>query len=204
MISHPRQQVFRRLARAITAAVSAVVVGLLALLAAGRGAVWLAGILLIVTAALAAYARLWIRLAGRSRVGASSERQVRDALELLRADGWRVRHSLSWYGGGDIDHVAIAPPDVGLAFAIETKTKTYQPEHVAHVAATAGWLASRRRRWCPRGALGVLCIVRARGVERVEGDVLVVSIDRLLGALRTAAGTHARPAFLAPAPASRA
>jgi Nuclease-related domain len=204
VISYPRQQLLRRSGRAVTAAVGAIVVSVLALMAAERGAVSLAGILLIVTAALAAYARHWTRLAGRSRVGASSERQVRDALELLRADGWRVRHSLSRHGGGDIDHVAIAPRDVGLAFAIETKTKTYRAEHVAHAAATAGWLASRRRRWCPRGALGVLCIVRSRGVERVENDVLVVSIDRLPGALRTAAGAQARPAFLAPAPPSPA
>jgi len=41
--------------------------------------------------------------------------------------------------------------------------------------------------------------VRARGVERVEEDVLVVSIDRLPGALRAAAGTRARPAFLSSA-----
>jgi hypothetical protein len=37
-------------------------------------------------------------------------------------------------------------------------------------------------------ALGVLCLVRARGVERVEDDVLVVSIDRLTHVLRVAAG----------------
>jgi hypothetical protein len=176
--------------------------GVLALVAADEGAVSLAGALLVATAALGAYARHWIRLAGRSRVGASSERQVRDALELLRIDGWRVRHSLRWHGGGDIDHVAIAPRDIGLVFAIETKTKTYRSEHVAHAAATARWLTSRRRRWCPRGALAlaVLCVVRAPGIERVEEDVLVVSIDRLPSALRTAAGTQTRPAFLAATP----
>jgi hypothetical protein len=38
--------------------------------------------------------------------------------------------------------------------------------------------------------------VRARGVERVEDDVLVVSIDRLPAALRSTAGTRTRPAFL--------
>jgi hypothetical protein len=43
------------------------------------------------------------------------------------------------------------------------------------------------------GALGVVCIVRARGVERVEHGVLVVSIDRLTHVLRVAAamGAHA-------------
>ncbi len=200
VISYPRLQQLRRLGRAVAAVVGAVVTGVLALATAAEGVVVAAGILVIATMGLAAYARHWIRLAGRSRVGASSERQVRDALELLRIDGWRVRHSLRWHGGGDIDHVAIAPREIGLVFAIETKTKTHRSEHVAHAAATARWLASRRRRWCPRGALAVLCVVRARGIEHVEEDVLVVSIDRLPSALRTAAGTQTRPAFLAATP----
>jgi hypothetical protein len=184
------------LSRAVAAAVGAVVTGLLALAAAATGGAPVAGILLIATVGLAAYARHWVRLAGRSRVGATSERQVREALRRLQADGWKVRHSLSWHGRGDIDHVAIAPRDVGLAFAIETKTTSYRPDHIAHAAATARWLASRRRRWCPHGALAVLCLVRARGVERVEDDVLVVSIDRLPAALCSTAGTRTRPAFL--------
>jgi hypothetical protein len=33
-----------------------------------------------------------------------------------------------------------------------------------------------------------MCLVRARGVERVEHDVLVVSVDRLIHVLRVAAG----------------
>jgi hypothetical protein len=35
----------------------------------------------------------------------------------------------------------------------------------------------------------VLCIVRARGVERWEGGVLVVSMDRIVHALRVAAAS---------------
>jgi hypothetical protein len=35
---------------------------------------------------------------------------------------------------------------------------------------------------------GVMCLVRARGIERVEHDVLVVSIDRLTHVLRVTAG----------------
>ena len=56
--------------------------------------------------------------------------------------------------------------------------------HLARVHEQAVWLSRRRRRWCRRGALPVLCLVRARGVERVEQNVLVVSIDRLLPVLR--------------------
>jgi hypothetical protein len=48
-----------------------------------------------------------------------------------------------------------------------------------------------------------VCVVRARGVERIEDGVLVVSIDRLPGALYTAAGGRERPAFLSTAASGR-
>ena len=41
-----------------------------------------------------------------------------------------------------------------------------------------------QRRWCPAGALPVLCVVRANRLERVEADVLIVSPDRLPATLR--------------------
>jgi hypothetical protein len=49
----------------------------------------------------------------------------------------------------------------------------------------------------PEGALAVLCVVHARRLERVEDAVLIVSLDRLAEALRTAAGTRKRPTLLA-------
>ena len=56
----------------------------------------------------------------------------------------------------------------------------------------SGW-ASRRRGfsaggggWCRSGTVAALCLVRATGVERREQDVLVVSIDQLIPALRRA------------------
>jgi hypothetical protein len=198
LISYPRQQQYRRLGRALTVAAAALGLALLALLADSAGAVSVAGVLLIVAAALAACARHWGRLAGRSRAGARSEQAVRRVLESLRAEGWRLRHSLPWPGGGDIDHVAIAPRDAAVAFAIETKTSSYRPEHLARAAATARWLMSRRRRWCQRGAMPVVCLVRARGIERVEDGVLIASLDRLPGVLRAAAGARERPGFLSP------
>jgi hypothetical protein len=126
-------------------------------------------------------ARHWLSLAGRSAVGARSEDGVRRALGSLRESGWRLRHGLRWQGGGDIDSVAIAPS--GLGFAIETKTRTYDERHLDRVREQAGWLGRRRRRWCRRGALPVLCVVRATGVERYEQGVLVVSVDRLVPVL---------------------
>jgi hypothetical protein len=94
---------------------------------------------------------------------------------------------------GDIDSVAIADRDR----VRETKTRTFDARHLSGVREMAAWLHRRRRRWCRRGALAVLCVVRARGVERVEDGVLIVSLDRLVAALRVAAGTSRRPAFLA-------
>src|SRR5437764_1419736 len=84
--------------------------------------------------------RHWLQLARRSAVGARSEQRVRAALGALERDGWSVRHSLRWPHGGDVDHVAIAPSAVGVAFAIETKTRTYRPGDLARIRAVAGWL----------------------------------------------------------------
>jgi hypothetical protein len=167
---------------------------MLGLLAAGAGTVNVGAVLLLTALGLGIRARRWLMLAGRSRVGARSEDEVQQALARLEAEGWRLRHSLPWRGHGDIDSLAIAP--TGLAFAIETKTKTLEGRHVARVREQAAWLSQRRRRWCKRGALPVVCLARRRGVEHVEAGVLVVSLDRLTPALRTAAGLRDRPGFM--------
>ena len=166
--------------------------GLLALAAIGVGAISAAGVLLVLALGSGLYARHWISLAGRSRVGARSEDEVRRALEHLQAEGWRLRHSLPWRGRGDIDSLAIAPTRV--AFAIETKTMSFDDRHLSRVRDQAAWLSRRRRRWCRRGAIPVLCIVRSRGIERLEQNVLVVSIDRLIPVLRSAVRRLGRPA----------
>ncbi|HYB31077.1 MAG TPA: nuclease-related domain-containing protein [Solirubrobacteraceae bacterium] len=139
--------------------------------------------------------RRWLRLASRSRLGARSEHAVRAALATLQAEGWQLRHSLPYRGHGDIDSVAIAP--TGMACVIETKTRTFHASHLAKTREMAAWLCRHRRRWCRAGALAVLCVVRARSLERVEDDVLIVSLDRLVPALRVHAGTSPRPRFLA-------
>jgi hypothetical protein len=158
---------------------------MLGLVVVSAGAAALAGPLLLAAIGLGLVARHWLSLARRSRVGARSEDEVQRVLAPLRAEGWRMRHSLAWSGGGDIDSAAIAP--TGIVVAVETKTRAYDGRHLDRVRAQAAWLSRRRRRWAPNGALGVVCLVRARGVERVEHDVLVVSIDRLTHVLRVAA-----------------
>jgi hypothetical protein len=194
-MNYPRRQQYRRVGRAAAMTLAAVVVAGLAVVAASVGAFPLALVLLVAAAALGVYARHWARLAGRSRVGARSEEQVQRALAPLSAEGWRLRHSLAWQGRGDIDSVATAPS--GLAFVIETKTRTFNDQHLARVREMALWLRARRRRWCPAGALPVLCVVHANRLEHLEADVMIVSLDRLLLAMRSAAGTTERPTFLA-------
>jgi len=112
----------------------------------------------------------------------------------LEREGWRIRNSVNWQGRGDIDSVVIAP--TGTAFTIETKTRSYTPEHLARVTSMANWLHARRRRWCPNGALPVLCIADAGPLDHIDDGVLVTSRGQLLSALRTAAGTQTRPPFL--------
>ena len=194
-MNYPRRQQYRRLGRALATGAGGLLAAGGALLAAVHRAVWIAVILLLASVGLGAYARHYTRLAARSRVGACSEERVQRALAPLAAEGWRLRHSLGWRGRGDIDSVVIAP--TGIAFAIETKTRTFDGQHVARVHEMADWLRARRRRWCPEGARPVLCVVRATRLEHVESGVLIVSLDRLVGALRTAAGTRERPTFLA-------
>jgi hypothetical protein len=159
---------------------------MLALTAANAGAVSAASVLFVVALGFGLYAHHWLSLAERSRVGARAEDEVRRALAPLPAEGWRLRHSLPWQGRGDVDSLAIAP--TGVAFAIETKTRTYDDRHLARVRDQATWLWRRRRRWCRRGAVPVICVVRARGVHRLEQNVLVVSIDRLIPVLQSAVG----------------
>jgi hypothetical protein len=147
-------------------------------------------LLLAIAVTLGLRARHWLSLAARSRVGARSEDEVRRALEPLGEHGWRLRHAVAWAGRGDIDTVVIAPSGVG--FAIETKTRTYDHRQLGRVLEQARWLGRRRRRWCRRGALAVLCVVRAAGVERYEHGVLVVSIDRLVHVLQEAVNSTDR------------
>jgi hypothetical protein len=191
--SFPRRQQAYRLKRAAIAGAVAVVIAAAGVVAGLAGLTAAAVVLLLTAGASGLYARHWARLARRSRVGARSEDQVRQALATLEREGWRLHHSIAWHHGGDIDHVAIAP--TGVAFAIETKTRAYHPVHLTKVNEQAAWLARHRRRWCPQGCMPVLCVTRGR-VEQVQHDVLVVSVNRLVGALRAAAGTSTRPKFL--------
>ena len=107
---------------------------------------------------------------------------MRCALQILAAEGWKLRHSLRWSGRGDIDLVAIEPGS--FAFTIEVKTSRYYDRHLVTVREQAAWLWRFRRRWCRQAVVPVLYVVRARGVHRWEDGVLVVAIDHLAAAVR--------------------
>jgi hypothetical protein len=181
-LSYPRRQQYRRLRHAVAGALGAGVAALVAAILASAGSISAALVLMLGAVALGFQTRHWLHLAGRSRVGAGSEDEVRRALGTLAAEGWRVRHSLRWSGRGGIDSIAIAPG--GFAFAIEVKTRRYDDRHLATVREQAAWLWRFRRRWCRQHVVPVLCVVRARGVHRWEEGVLVVSIDRLAPTVR--------------------
>src|ERR1700694_4696106 len=145
-LNYARRQQYRRIFRAGRAAAGSVAAVVLALVVGAAGAVSLAGLLLLTAIGLGLCARHWLSLAQRSRIGARSEDEVRRALAALEAEGWRLRHSLPYRGHGDIDSVAIAP--TGVAFAVETKTRTFDVRHLAGVREMALWLYRHRRRWC--------------------------------------------------------
>jgi hypothetical protein len=193
--SFPRRQQYRRLRRAAESGGGATAAGALAVIALNAHATLLAVGLLVIMVGLVIDTRRWLRLASRSRVGARSEDAVREALMPLGAEAWQLRHSLPYRGRGDIDSVAVAP--TGIAFAIRTKTRAFNANHLVNAREMASWLHRHRRRWCRRGVLPVLCVVGATALERIEDGVLVVSLDRLLPALRVLAGTSPRPGFLA-------
>jgi len=195
-VRYPRRQRNRRLARAVRCALAAPVAFLLAAAGLSAGLRDISVLLLIVGAASLLRSRHWLRLARRSNIGARSEQRVRAQLQALAHEGWLIRHSLRWQGGGDVDHIAIAPRAVGLAFAIETKTRTYHPNDLARISAVAGWLGRCRAGWCREGAVPVLCLAGTHSIERWEAGVAVVSADRLVPTLSRLAGPTSKPGFL--------
>jgi O-antigen/teichoic acid export membrane protein len=75
-VNYARRQQYRRLSHAGKAALGSVVVALLGLAVAIAGAAALGGLLVLAAVGLGFYARRWLSLARRSRVGARSEDAV--------------------------------------------------------------------------------------------------------------------------------
>jgi hypothetical protein len=184
-VNYARRQQYRRLSRAGKVGLGSVIAALFGVATARAGASALAGLLLLAAGGLGLFARHWFSLARRSRVGAYSEDEVQRALAPLQVEGLAVA-ALAAVAGAGRHRLGCDRPDWDCG-AVETKTRSYDGRHLARVREQAAWLSRRRRRWARNGALGVRCLVRARAVERVEHDLLVVSIDRLTHVLRVAA-----------------
>ncbi len=94
------------------AAMASGVTALLALSGASAGAAFPAGVLLVLALMFAPSPAAGCRLPDAAAWAARSADEVRLALAPLQAEGWRLRHSLHWRGGGDMDSLAIAPTGV--------------------------------------------------------------------------------------------
>ena len=174
-VNYARRQQRRRLMTAAERAAGATAALVAAVVAAGADEAELGLLLALLSGVLVLMSRRALRLARRSRVGAKSEAQVRRALKALTREGWQVAHALDWPGRGDLDHVLRSPS--GMGFVIGTKTLRYTRAHLARTLDSARWLA-RRRCLYPSGVCPVICVTRARRLERFEDQVLVVSLDR--------------------------
>jgi hypothetical protein len=195
-VSYPTRQRHRRLAKALKHSAGALFALLLAGMAAHAGFSTLALLLFVCAGACGLRSWRWLRLARRSAIGERSERHVRARLQALEREGWTVRHSLCWPGTGDIDHLAIAPSAIGMAFAIETKTYRYAPSDLARTTEVARWSTSSGAERTVQAAVPVLCLASARRVERWEAGVVVVSAELLTPVLSRLAGTTRKPGFL--------
>ena len=108
-LSYARRLQWRRLMTAASRAAGAAGVLVAAALATAAEEAELGLLLALLSGVLALACRHSLRLAARSRVGAESEAQVRQALKSLARDGWRVQHAVDWPGRGDLDHVLRSP-----------------------------------------------------------------------------------------------
>lgn len=127
--------------------------------------------------------------------GAAGERRVGDRLDLLKARGWNVLHSIPLKSGADIDHVVIGP---GGVFTINTKhhrdarvtskgdfvrVNGQLNHYVRNSRHEASAAAKRLSSACrlPVRVTGVLAFVGAQSlsVKEPPADVIIVPGDRL-------------------------
>jgi hypothetical protein len=99
-MNHARRQRYRRVSRAGRLALTSVPAAILGLYLLAAGAAVPGAALLVLAIMLGLRARHWLSLAARSGIGARSEDEVQRALDPLRRQGWGVRDSVSWPGGG--------------------------------------------------------------------------------------------------------
>ena len=183
VLNYPRRQQYRRLSHAGAAALGSAITALFGLVAASAGSAPVSGSWSLLPPGWGSPLAAGCRSPGE--VGSAPSRRTRCGVCWLRskpkAGGFGTpglagagRHRL----GGDRPHRRRGRD--------RDEDQDVRPAPPRWVRDQAVWLTRRRRRWARNGALGVMCLVRARGVERVDEDVLVVSIDRLTHVLRAA------------------
>ena len=196
-MNYPRRQQYRRVRRAAAAGATSVLTAGLALLAASLGA-----------SGRSRSAAIRDR-AGRLRTPLGASRGPQPGGRPFRGPGSAHARAASSGGMAAAPLTSVARPwghrqrgDLAHRHRVRNRNEDqrFEAQHVALVMEIAASLRRRRRRWSRKGALPVLCVVHASRLERVEAGVLIVSLDRLVAALRTAAGTRERPAFLSPIP----
>jgi len=127
----------------------------------------------------------WSRRPAKPEPLSSGAGRMLEDLDIL---GWTVRGAMST-PHGRLSYLTAAPAD-GIAFAVMLVDRRLQATDLHGVAAIADWIPVAG---VYPAVVPVLVGGELRDVEHLEGPVLVVSADRLLGALDEAA-RHARDA----------
>jgi len=137
-----------------------------------------AAVLLGAVAALAIWLRKRRCREDAARIATTLPAQTRG----LQAAGWTVSDPLDT-PAGELSHL-VATPDGRYAFAVLSIPGELAQEHLPAVAAMADWLTAGGRY---RSVVAILVGGRLLDVEQLEGPVLIVSPNRLMDALETAA-----------------
>lgn len=190
------------LARAAGQLVLAVALAIAALLALGTGTP-LAALLLAIAAGLAAVS---CRRTTRTITTAALEEALatQQLFDVLRQEGWTVRHRISWDQlSAELDHVAI-PPHGLAAFVVDSTSGGRHPTALEQLVDGAAWVAARGG--CRQGALPVVVVdgVAINELGHIDRDgtpvpVLTVSLDETLAALRECAEAAAAQSLAAEA-----
>lgn len=162
---------------------------LLSLLALNFGA----AIILAAAAAVAIVTRRLARRDARERRRHALSAQI----DGLTEAGWTIRDGLDT-PSETLGHLAVTR-DGRFAFAIAVRTGELAADDLYRVADAAAWLAEGQRY---RSVVPVLVGTHLTDIERLEGPVLIVSCDRLVEALDSAATAAAELADEAAPPAT--
>lgn len=137
--------------------------------------------------------------------GSVGEQAVAEALEPLKAEGWRIVHDLVDPEGGNIDHLAIGPPGIavidaknwtgGITITADRRLVVGKDDRSGELARLAKRVDLVRRSVAAdgmhvavRGYL-VLCGERDRGLMAEDlGDLRVVGVEQAAKRLRRARG----------------